>query len=220
MPDHLIIPGLAQRLRINSIFGIGRNYVAHTRELHHNIPREPVIFLKPVTSVIYSGDYIELPFQSQEVHYEAELVVAIGKSGRNISVEEALSYVEGYGVGIDVTARDLQREAQEKSLPWTVSKGFDTFAPISNFISADLVKDPQQLAFELEINKEVRQRGNTSRMIFPVAHLISGISRISTLSPGDLIFTGTPEGVGPLHSGDHLKAVLCDQGAQLEVGVS
>lgn len=220
MPDSIIIPGLERRLRVHTIFCIGRNYVAHAHELKNEVPKNPVIFIKPVTAVIYSGDNIKLPFQSQDVHYETELVVAIGKTGRNISVQEALNYVEGYGIGIDVTARDLQQQAKAKALPWTVSKGFDTFAPVSNFISASEVDDPQQLTFELEVNNEIKQRGDTSKMIFPVAHLISELSRFFTLNPGDLIFTGTPEGVGPVHSGDRLKATLCDKEITLEVGVS
>lgn len=220
MLDSITIPGLERRLRINTIFGIGRNYVAHAHELKNEVPKNPVIFIKPVTSIIYSGDTIRLPFQSQNVHYETELVVAIGKSGKNIPIHDALSYVEGYGIGIDVTARDLQQQAKEKSLPWAVSKGFDTFAPISDFIPAAEVEDPQKLTFELEVNGEIRQSGDTSKMIFPVAHLISELSRFFTLNAGDLIFSGTPEGVGPMQSGDHLKASLCGKDITLEVGVS
>ncbi len=220
MLDSITIPGLERRLRVNTIFGIGRNYVAHAHELKNEVPKSPVIFIKPVTSVIYSGDNVRLPFQSQDVHYETELVVAIGKNGKNIPIQDALSYVEGYGIGIDVTARDLQQQAKEKSLPWAVSKGFDTFAPISKFISASEVDDPQQLTFELEVNGEIKQRGDTSMMIFPVAHLISELSRFFTLNSGDLIFTGTPEGVGPMRSGDQMKATLCGKNITLEVGVS
>lgn len=220
MRDSITIPGLERRLRINTIFGIGRNYVAHAHELKNEVPKNPVIFIKPVTSIIYSGDNIQIPFQSQDVHYETEIVVAIGKTGKNIPVQDALSHVEGYGIGIDVTARDLQTQAKSKSLPWAVSKGFDTFAPISNFIPAGKVDDPQQLTFELEQNGEIKQRGDTSKMIFPVAHLISELSHFFTLNPGDLIFTGTPEGVGPIHSGDHLRATLCGKNVVLEVGVS
>lgn len=220
MLDSITIPGLERRLRVNTIFGIGRNYVAHAHELKNEVPKNPVIFIKPVTSIIYSGDNIQLPFQSQHVHYETELVVAIGKTGKNIAIQEALNFVEGYGIGIDVTARDLQALAKSKSLPWTASKGFDTFAPISDFIPASEVEDPQRLTFELELNGEIKQHGDTSMMIFPVAHLISELSRFFTLNPGDLIFTGTPEGVGPIRSGDHLKATLCGKKIVLEVGVS
>ncbi|SMO74749.1 fumarylacetoacetate hydrolase family protein [Fodinibius sediminis] len=200
------LPGLPH-LSVGSIFCIGRNYVAHARELEHEVPEQPLVFLKPVSSVTFEGPVV-LPRQSSEVHHEVELVVAIGKGGKHIEEEEALSHVAGYAVGIDLTARDIQRRAKEKGHPWSVAKGFDTFAPLSSFIDSSRVKDPQQLELSLSVNKEIRQRSNTRLMIFPVARLISYLSDIFTLRAGDLIFTGTPEGVSPVESGDSIEASL------------
>lgn len=202
------IRGITPELAVNSIFCIGRNYSKHAKELDNEVPDKPMVFLKPVSSIIYTNDSITLPTQSKEVHHEAELVVAIGKSGKNISREHALKHVAGYGIGIDVTARDLQQLAKEKSHPWTVAKGFDTFAPISDFVPASSIRDPQNIDIKLEVNKEVRQIGNTKDMIFPVAELIVHLSTIFTLSPGDLIFTGTPEGVSAISGGDQIVATL------------
>lgn len=216
---NIIIPGLEKRLTVNDIYCIGRNYVEHARELNNPVPKSPVVFLKPVSSVIYSGFSIVLPPDSNNVQYETEVVVAIGKEGKNIRVENAFEFVDGYGIGIDVTARDLQQEAKDKSLPWTISKGFDTFAPISNFVLPDLVDDPGNLSFSLEINDVVCQKGNTADMIFPISVLISRLSDYFTLLPGDLVFTGTPAGVGQLNEGDQLTATLGDKLSQLKVSV-
>jgi 2-keto-4-pentenoate hydratase/2-oxohepta-3-ene-1,7-dioic acid hydratase in catechol pathway len=217
--NEIIIPGLQKRMQISTIFCIGRNYIEHAHELNNPVPKSPVIFIKPISSIIYSGYTVKLPPQSRDVHFETEVLVAIGKQGKNISEESAMDYIEGYGIGIDVTARDLQSEAKAKSLPWSVAKGFDTFAPISNFIPAEIVNNPRELTFTLEINGELRQKGNTSDMIFPINVLISKLSEFFTLNPGDLIFTGTPSGVGALNSGDELKAVLGDNLTTLEVNV-
>lgn len=201
------LPGLPD-LKIGTIFCIGRNYAAHARELQNEIPDEPVVFLKPWSSIIFDGDKIILPHQSQNVHHEVELVAAIGKSGKNIPEELALSHVAGYAVGIDVTARDIQQKAKGKAHPWSVAKGFDTFAPVSSFIAADKIENPQNINLQLSVNGENRQCGNTQLMIFPIAKLISYLSTIFTLHTGDLIFTGTPKGVSPIKSGDKIKASL------------
>ncbi len=216
---NIVVPGLKKRLHINTIFCIGRNYLEHARELNNPVPKNPVIFIKPITSIIYSDDTIILPPESHEVHFETEIVVAIGEGGKNIPAEEALSHVDGYGIGIDVTARDLQQQAKEKSLPWAIAKGFDTFAPISNFVEAVQVPDISNLAFNLRINGETRQEGNTCDMIFSIPALISRLSNYFTLNPGDLIFTGTPQGVGPLYSGDVLEASLGDNLTSLHINV-
>ena len=214
-----IIPGLTPALQINSIYCIGRNYAKHAEELRNRIPEQPLVFLKPESSVIFDRDRIVLPSQSREVHHEVELVVAIGREGKNIDAEDALSHVAGYGVGIDVTARDLQQQAKEKAHPWTVAKGFDTFAPISTFLDAAEITDPQALDLRLEVNGEERQHGNTSDMIFPVKYLIAYLSSIFTLNAGDLIFTGTPEGVSPVEEGDSIRASLADNRATLSLEV-
>lgn len=212
------LPGLPH-LNIGSIFCIGRNYVAHARELDNDVPDQPMVFLKPVSSITFEGPIL-LPPQSNEVHHEVELVVAIEKGGKDITRDEALSHVGGYGVGIDLTARDIQARAKEKGHPWSVAKGFDTFAPLSHFIPGDQVTDPQNLGLSLTVNDRMRQQSNTRLMIFPVADLIRYLSTIFTLRPGDLIFTGTPEGVSPLHSGDHIEAALDSTLAHLTMEVA
>lgn len=214
------LKGLNPPLEINTIFCIGRNYAEHARELNNEVPGEPVVFLKPVTSVTCDGSAILLPAQSSEVHHEVELVAAIGRKGRAIPEERALEYVAGYGIGIDVTARDLQRKAKQDRTPWTVAKGFDTFAPISSFLPADKIGDPQNLELILEVNGTIRQQESTRLMIFPVKRLISYLSSLFTLHPGDIIFTGTPAGVAPLQEGDTVRAFLGDRLLSLTLNVT
>ncbi|MEX0600329.1 MAG: fumarylacetoacetate hydrolase family protein [Rhodothermales bacterium] len=185
---------------------IGRNYARHASEMQSDVPEEPVIFLKPPSALVGQGGKVVLPSASQDVHHELELVVAIGRGGKNIPVDEALNHVDGYGIGLDMTARDIQAEAKRQGLPWTVAKGFDTFAPLGALVSAHEVGDPQQLTLELYVNGSLRQRAHTAEMIFPVADLIAYSSTIFTLMPGDLIFTGTPEGVAAVEEGDRLEA--------------
>lgn len=209
----------SEKIDVNTIFCVGRNYAAHATELNNPVPSSPLIFTKPVTALTFDGGSINLPSQSNDVHYEVEVVALIGKPGKNIQPAEALTHVAGYGIGIDVTARDIQQKAKEKSHPWAIAKGFDTFAPISTFISPDKVGDPADLSFHLAINGETRQVGNTGDMLFPLPQLISYLSSIFTLTPGDLIFSGTPEGVGKLFPDDRLHAVLGDQLTGLRVTV-
>ena len=216
---NLPIPGLAPDLQIHTIFCIGQNYVEHVKELNSALPDVPVVFLKPVTTVVYDGSTIVLPAKSREVHHEIELVVAIGKKGKQIPVEQALDYVTGYGVGIDVTARDLQNSSKKTRGPWAIAKGFDTFAPLSSFVPADRVPDPGDLELRLRVNGEARQQEHTGLMIFPVDKLISFLSEIFTLHPGDLIFTGTPAGVSPLRDGDVVQADLGNNLCTLSVNV-
>lgn len=203
-----------------NIFCIGRNYAAHAKELGNAIPEEPVVFLKPVSSLCLSGGTILLPSQSKRVDHEVEIVVVIKKGGRNISVNTALDHVAGYAVGIDVTARDLQEKAKKASLPWTLAKGFDTFSVIGPFVDATLVPNPSELALELKVNGELRQKGIANQMLFSIPELISWLSRHFTLSSGDLIYTGTPPGVGPLNDGDQVAASLSVAGATLNVSVA
>ncbi len=211
------LPGLPD-LRAGNLYGIGRNYAAHARELNNPVPTRPVIFGMPLTCLTFDGLVI-IPSFVEDAHYEAELVIAISKTGKDVPNEEALSLIAGYGLGIDVTARDIQQELKEKSHPWLIAKGLDTFAPVSRFVPAGHVTDPQKLRFTLDINGERRQNGDTSLMLFPVAELIATLSRYFTLQPGDLIFTGTPEGVGPLFDGDRLHAVLEPGLVTLDVNV-
>lgn len=213
------IPGLPG-LNIRNIFCIGRNYSKHAQELGNDTPDEPIVFLKPLSSVIFDGGTILLPPQSNDVHHEAELVIALKKGGSQIPEENALNYVAGYGIGIDVTARDLQQTAKKNGLPWSVAKGFDTFAPLSSFIDANQVTDPQDLAITLQVNDEIRQDGNTQNMIFPVSQLVAYLSTIFTLAPGDLIFSGTPAGVSALKTGDHIRAMLGNNLTSLNMTVN
>ena len=207
MPDAIITP-VGSGFRINNIFCIGRNYVKHIEELGNRQTSDPVVFLKPTSSVLHDGGSIRLPRHSDEVHFETELVVLIGRRCSDVDEQRALDYVAGYGVGLDLTARDVQRALSEKGLPWAVAKGFDTSACISSFVEAGQYSDDAALRFSLKVNGETRQEGDTAKMIFPVPVLISYLSGIFTLEPGDLIFTGTPEGVGPIAPGDVLEVEL------------
>ena len=195
-------------LRVGKILCVGRNYPEHAREMKAEVPKEPVVFIKPATAIVQTGGSVELPPYSHDVHHEVELVVVIGNGGRNIPRTSAIDHVAGYAVGLDMTLRDVQADAKKKGLPWTVAKGFDTSAPLSHAAEKLAVPDPGNLSFSLAVNKEVRQRGNTRDMIFPVDALIAYLSGVFTLEPGDLIFTGTPEGVGPVRHGDLLTAEL------------
>ena len=191
---------------------IGRNYAAHAVELNDGaeLPKEPLFFLKPDTALLRNNDPFYIPAFSNEVHYECELVVRITRLAKCMDVKFASRCYEEVGLGIDFTARDLQREAIAKGLPWELCKGFDHSAALSNqFIPlAELGGDVQNLEFEMELNGEVRQRGFTKEMLFSVDQIIAHVSKYMTLRIGDLIFTGTPVGVGAVKAGDNIKARL------------
>jgi len=202
------LPGFSEPIRPGKLICIGRNYAEHAKEMQSAIPTEPMIFLKPATSLVGSGGTIVIPTQSQEVHHEVELVVALLKGGKNIPESDALHHIAGYAVGLDMTARDLQGRAKKVGAPWSVAKGFDTFAPIGDFVAANMVPDVQDLFISLKVNGEVRQKGHTADMIFSVVTLVAYASTIFTLEPGDLIYTGTPEGVGAIQKEDVLEAEI------------
>ena len=185
---------------------IGRNYAKHAAEMKSEAPTEPMVFLKPASALLADGGTVVLPARSQDVHHEVELVAVIGREGKDIPAGEALSHVAAYAVGLDMTARDIQSVAKKKGHPWSVAKGFDTFAPLGPLAPASDVQDPQSLTIELSVNGDVRQKAYTGDMLFSVADLIAYCSTIFTLTPGDLIYTGTPEGVGPVAAGDRLVA--------------
>ncbi len=212
------IPGLSH-LQVNNIFCIGRNYALHAREMGSSVPVEPMVFLKPNSAILFNGGTVRLPEQSSEVHHEVELVIAIGKTGRRIQPQEAKSHIAGLAIGIDFTARDIQSAAKKAGKPWTVSKGFDTFAPVSDFLPSESAPDPDELDISLLVNGNIVQKGNTKEMIFSVVDLICYLSTLFTLQPGDLIFTGTPEGVGPVKQGDKLTANLNRDLAILHVDI-
>lgn len=197
------------------IICIGRNYAAHAGELHRDTglaadTTEPIWFLKPDTAMLRNNDPFYIPAFSREVHYECELVVKINRVGRAIEERFAHRYYDEVGVGIDFTARDLQREAIAQGLPWEAAKAFDYSAAIPpHFVPlAEVGGDVQNLRFALSVNGEVRQKGDTADMLFSVDHIIAAVSQYITLRMGDLIYTGTPAGVGPVASGDCLRATL------------
>ncbi len=198
------------------IICIGRNYAAHAAELNHAVglaaepAAEPIWFLKPDTALLRNNDPFYIPAFSEEVHYECELVVKINRLGRAIAERFASRYYAEVGLGIDFTARDLQRRAIAEGLPWERAKAFDHSAALSpTFIPlAELGGDVQRLHFTLEVNGEVRQQGNTAEMLFGVDRLIAAVSRYMTLRTGDLLYTGTPAGVGAVRPGDTLRATL------------
>jgi 2-keto-4-pentenoate hydratase/2-oxohepta-3-ene-1,7-dioic acid hydratase in catechol pathway len=191
------------------IICIGRNYVEHAKELNNPLPKEPVFFLKPDSALLINDKPFYYPEFSENIHYEAEVVLKISKVGKYIDERFAETYFEEIGIGIDFTARDLQQKAKEKGLPWEKAKAFDFSAPLSNtFISKSEFRDLGNISFRLDKNGETVQDGNTGKMIFTFSKIISYVSRFMTLRTGDLIFTGTPEGVGPVKVGDVLEAYL------------
>jgi len=202
----ITLPTTGASLPIGKLLCIGRNYADHAAEMERDVPDEPMVFLKPATAVVRSGGTVRLPPQSQNVHHEVELVAVIGTEGRNLSAATALDHVAGYAVGLDMTARDLQDEAKAQRHPWSVAKGFDTFAPLGPLVSAEAVGDPQALTLRLRRNGVTQQEASTEDMIFSVAELVAYCSQIFTLTPGDLLYTGTPSGVGPVDDGDTLEA--------------
>lgn len=207
------LDGVSEEIPVGTIYCVGRNYKAHALEMGSEVPTVPIIFMKPSGAVVAEGEPLRLPPFSRDVHHEVELVVLIGMEGKDIPRAEAMDYVIGYAVGLDLTARDLQNEAKAKGLPWTICKGFDGSAPLSRFIRATAVPDPHRLELGLRVNDTQRQRSGTGLMIFTVADLIAYLSTIFTLRSGDLIYTGTPEGVGPLLPGDRLELALGPAGS-------
>jgi acylpyruvate hydrolase len=187
---------------------IGRNYVDHIKELNSPLPSSPVFFLKPDTSVLTRNRPFFYPSFSAEIHYEVELVLKISKVGKNIQPKFASTYYDEIGIGLDLTARDLQDECKKKGLPWLISKGFDNAAPLGKFKPKSFFNDLRNINFHLELNGIVVQKGNSRDMIFPFEEIISYVSKFITLKMGDLIFTGTPVGVGPVKTGDRLEAFI------------
>ncbi len=190
------------------IFAIGRNYINHANELNSPLPKKPIFFFKSETSISKNNKPFYYPNFSNEIHYELELVVKINRLGKNIAPKFASRYYNEIALGIDFTARDLQRECKKNGLPWEISKSFDGAAPISKFYKIEEFGDINNLNFHLEQNNTTVQKGNTSEMIFSINELISYLSKFNTLKIGDIIFTGTPEGVGPIKINDKLCAYL------------
>lgn len=190
------------------IIAIGRNYAEHAKELNNPVPSLPVIFLKPDTALLKDNKPFYYPDFSKDIHHEIEVVLKIGKEGKNIQEKFAGKYIEEIGLGIDFTARDIQQQQKEKGLPWEIAKGFDGSAPVGAFFPVADFPDFKNIHFHLDKNKTKVQEGHTANLLFSFEYIISYVSSFYTLKKGDLIFTGTPSGVGPIHIGDHLEGYL------------
>ncbi|MCD6468061.1 MAG: fumarylacetoacetate hydrolase family protein [Thermoplasmata archaeon] len=197
-----------KRLMIGKIVCLARTYRKHAQEMNTEVPDNPLLFLKPASSVVFNNQSIVIPKKTNLVHHEVELGVVIGKKGKNIARRDALDYVLGYLLGLDITARDLQDKAKKHGWPWTISKGFDTFCPISDVVLKKDVENPRNLDLLLKVNGKIRQSSNTRYMVYTVEEIVAFVSSIMTLEPGDLILTGTPEGVGAIENGDIVEAKL------------
>ncbi len=213
------IKNSTEGIYIKKIVCVGRNYAEHAKELGNEVPEKPVVFLKPASAIIFSGDEIKYPPYSEEMHHEVELVLLIGNKIKDASLENADKAITGYGVGLDMTLRDVQSKLKSKGHPWTIAKCFDTSAVLSEFV----LEDDHNLTLDEEIfltvNAEERQRDKLNKMIFKPAELVQYLSSLMTLDEGDLIFTGTPKGVGKVNKGDVIKAGI-EGVAELMVQVS
>jgi acylpyruvate hydrolase len=193
------------------ILAIGRNYAEHIAELQNEVPDEPVIFFKPDTAILRHNEPFYYPDYSTDIHYEVELVLRVGKEGKNIQAKFADKYIDGLGIGVDFTARDLQSKAKAKGLPWTLAKGFNGSAPVSEMLPIEDFPAWDNINFGLRVNGELKQQGNSGMMIHNFGAILAYMSRFITLKKGDLIFTGTPAGVGPIQIGDRLEAFVEDK---------
>jgi len=198
------------RFPVHRIYCIGRNYADHAKEMGAQAVSRanPVFFMKPADAIVPGGGEVPYPSATRELHHEVEMVVALAKGGRDIDAARALDCIFGYGVGLDLTRRDLQAAMKAKGLPWDVAKGFDASAPVSALRMAREIGHPNRARLSLTVNGETRQDTDIADMIFPVAEIIAELSKLFELKSGDLIFTGTPAGVGPLLRGDHFRAEL------------
>ncbi len=196
------------RLNVGKILCLVRNYRAHAEEFGEEVPPEPTFFLKPPTSIVHDGEEVIVPDTTSDLQVEAELGVVIGATTKEVSVESSYDYVFGYCVVLDITARDLQRKAMKEGLPWTLSKGMDTFAPLSNATPKEEVADPHALEILLKVNGKPKQRARTAQMIQKVPAVVASISSHMTLMKGDVIATGTPAGVPKVRAGDELEAEI------------
>ncbi|KAG0267436.1 hypothetical protein BG011_005721 [Mortierella polycephala] len=194
------------------IVAIGRNYSEHAKELGNAVPKSPFFFFKPTSSYITNGESIEVPPGLKDVHHEVELAVVIGKDGRDISAEDAESYIAGYALALDMTARDLQDKAKKAGMPWSAAKGYDTFTPIGDFIPKDQIPDYNNVDLLLKVDGVTKQNGNTRDMVFKIPALISYVSSISKVQAGDVLLTGTPAGVGKVVPGETITCELAAGG--------
>lgn len=190
------------------IICIGRNYREHAKELNNPVPEKPVFFMKPDTALLQKNNPFFYPDFSKDVQYETEIVLKINRNGKHIEEKFAHKYFDEIGIGIDFTARDLQAEQKKRGLPWEIAKAFDGAAPVGKFVSKNQFSDINNLRFSLKVNGELRQEGNTHDMMFSFDRIIAYVSQFISLKPGDLIFTGTPSGVGPTKINDHFEVFI------------
>jgi 2-keto-4-pentenoate hydratase/2-oxohepta-3-ene-1,7-dioic acid hydratase in catechol pathway len=190
---------------VKRVFCIGRNYMEHVHELANAVPEKPVVFIKPATCLVAPGETIHFPKHGRELHHEVEIVVKVGREGKPKTETDAPSFVSHITVGLDLTLRDVQQELKKKGLPWEAAKAFDQSAPIGEFVPYDGSLDLNNIQFGCKVNGLERQKGNTGDMIFSIPRLLVELSKIWLLRPGDLIYTGTPSGVGPLEIGDTIE---------------
>ena len=202
------LQGQSQPIAVGKIVCVARNYAEHAAELGNPVPDQAVLFIKPASSILPSGGTVVIPPYARNCHHEIELAVLIGRPAKAVAADQALAHIAGYGVALDLTLRDVQAELKAKGLPWEIAKAFDTACPLSPFVPAASVPDPQQLQLRLTVNGSLRQDGTSADMLRPVARLLSEASHYFTLEAGDILLTGTPAGVGPVHSGDRLEAVI------------
>jgi len=203
-PPTLPVAGSDERFPVRRIYCIGRNYAAHAREMGADEREPPFFFLKPCDAIVQDGATIPYPVATSNLHYEAELVAAIGKGGADIPVDKANDHIFGYGVGIDLTRRDLQNEAKDMRRPWDMGKGFDQSAPCTAIVPAAKIGHPTEGAIWLKVNGETKQSGDIRDMIWNIPESVSYLSGLMRLEPGDLIYTGTPDGVGAVVKGDEI----------------
>ena len=197
-----------KKVQIGKIICLARTYKKHAQEMNAEVMQDPLLFLKPESSIIFNNEYIVIPKMSSCLHHEVELGVVISKTCKNVSQDVAMNYVLGYLVALDITARDIQSEAKKQGWPWGIAKGFDTFAPISDVALKDEILNPNSLGLVLKVNGNIKQQSNTKYLIHSIERIIEFISEVMTLKRGDLILTGTPEGVGEIVEGDIIKARL------------
>lgn len=208
-PASVPVVGRRERFPVHRIYCVGRNYAEHAREMGAAVERgTPMFFMKPADALVTDGADVPYPGATQDLHHEVEMVLALGRGGRDIAAAQALDCVWGYGVGLDLTRRDLQAAAKAKGHPWDVAKGFDASAPISSLRAVSDIGHPRAARLRLTVNGALRQEGDIADMLFGVADIVRELSKLFTLMPGDLVYTGTPAGVAALQRGDAFVATL------------
>ncbi|KAL2144417.1 hypothetical protein VTI28DRAFT_9154 [Corynascus sepedonium] len=210
---------MASLKKAGKVVCIGRNYADHIAELNNTRPKQPFFFLKPTSSILLPGEGPVIRPRGIDLHYEVELALILGKRVRDLNAQDeqgALDAIESYALSIDMTARNAQNEAKKKGLPWDISKGFDTFLPLSNVINKAAIPDPHKIELYLTVNDKVQQNDSTELMLFRIPRILSEISKVMTLEPGDIVLTGTPKGVGPVVPGDVMRAGIRVEGKELE----